>query len=52
MISQRKGESLWQRKYYEHIIRNEGALNHILRYIQEKPNQWSYDSQNPDRASQ
>jgi len=27
----------WQRNYYEHVIRNEKALNKIREYIQNKP---------------
>jgi putative transposase len=28
---------VWQRNYYEHIIRNEHALNNIRKYIQANP---------------
>ncbi len=28
---------MWQRNYYEHIIRNEESLNRIRNYIQENP---------------
>ena len=31
------GMPVWQRNYYEHIIRNETELNQIRRYIQENP---------------
>ena len=31
---------LWQRNYYERIIRNEIALERIRRYIEENPAQW------------
>lgn len=30
-------ESLWQRNFYEHVIRNEQALNKIRDYIKENP---------------
>jgi hypothetical protein len=43
------GVSLWQRNYYDHIIRNEKALNVIRRYIMYNPLMWSYDMDNPDR---
>ena len=39
--------SLWQRNYYEHIIRNEKSLNTIRRYIKFNPLMWAYDSDNP-----
>ncbi len=38
---------LWQRNYYEHIIRNEEELNRIRHYIQENPLKWDDDPENP-----
>jgi putative transposase len=40
------GEVLWQRNYYEHIIRNEDELNQIRQYIAENPLKWSVDREN------
>jgi REP element-mobilizing transposase RayT len=37
---------LWQRNYYEHIIRNDGELNSIRKYITENPAQWALDREN------
>jgi putative transposase len=34
---------LWQRNYYEHIIRNEYAYNRISAYIINNPAKWSED---------
>jgi REP element-mobilizing transposase RayT len=34
------GIAIWQRDYYEHIIRDEGALDRIRRYITENPARW------------
>ena len=31
------GHAVWQRNYYEHIIRNAAALNRIRRYIENNP---------------
>ncbi|MEK7432802.1 MAG: transposase [Cyanobacteriota bacterium] len=36
----------WQRNYYEHIIRNEKALNNIRKYIKENPMIWFLDKEN------
>src|SRR3972149_5013877 len=36
-IHQTPGIPLWQRNYYEHIIRNEDGLNKIREYIQNNP---------------
>ncbi len=38
--------SIWQRNYYEHIIRNENELDCIRKYIQENPLRWQYDKEN------
>lgn len=33
-------EKVWQRNYYEHIIRNTDSYHRILQYIQENPKKW------------
>ncbi|MBI2487874.1 MAG: transposase [Deltaproteobacteria bacterium] len=38
---------LWQRNYYEHIIRNEDDLLDIREYITNNPSRWSEDENNP-----
>jgi len=38
---------LWQRNYYEHIIRNEDDLQKIREYIRWNPAKWALDSENP-----
>ena len=38
---------VWQRNYYEHIIRNEDSLNRIRQYILENPAEWAIDRDNP-----
>jgi putative transposase len=38
---------LWQRNYYEHIIRGEGDLNAIREYILGNPVNWLQDEENP-----
>ncbi len=42
---------VWQRNYYEHVIRNEKSLNSIRRYISENPQRWTYDEENPANTS-
>lgn len=34
---------LWQRNYYEHIIRNEESYNKIVEYIENNPKKWDED---------
>jgi REP element-mobilizing transposase RayT len=38
---------LWQRNYYERIIRNDDELARARRYIEENPMQWHLDAENP-----
>lgn len=45
-IKHRPGQfmgKLWQRNYWEHIIRHERAYNHIARYIINNPKNWRAD---------
>jgi putative transposase len=35
---------IWQRNYWDHIIRNESELNRIRQYILDNPMQWEQDS--------
>ena len=35
---------IWQRNYYEHIIRDEDSLNRIRAYVVENPLRWTEDS--------
>ena len=37
LITKELGSSIWQRFYYEHVIRNEQDYWEIVRYIQENP---------------
>ena len=41
------GAAVWQRNYWEHIIRSEEALQAIRRYIEENPLHWALDTYNP-----
>ena len=43
------GISVWQRGYYEHVVRNERSLRGIREYIANNPSQWALDCENPDR---
>lgn len=37
---------VWQRGYYEHIIREEESLNRIRQYIRDNPARWATDYDN------
>jgi len=41
------GNTIWQRNYYEHVIRNEVELEQIREYIVNNPLRWSEDEENP-----
>ena len=38
---------VWQRNYYESVIRTNRELNHVRRYILGNPANWSEDPENP-----
>lgn len=40
------GAPVWQRNYYEHIIRDEESLHRIREYIVNNPMQWELDREN------
>ena len=41
---------LWQRNYYEHIVRDEDSLERIREYILANPAMWSDDPENHNRG--
>ena len=41
--------TLWQRSFYDHVIRNDQDLFRIQEYILNNPSQWALDDENPDR---
>jgi REP-associated tyrosine transposase len=47
----RGAEKVWQRNYYEHIVRDEEALSRIRQYIENNPMQWAHDRENPAAIS-
>jgi REP-associated tyrosine transposase len=48
-INQRRGTRgvpVWQRNFYDHIIRDDEALDRIRQYIVDNPAQWAHDPEN------
>lgn len=45
-----RGAPVWQRNYYEHVIRNESELTRIREYIANNPHQWALDRENPQKG--
>jgi len=36
-------KQIWQRSFYDHIIRNHDDYNEVYRYIYENPMRWHFD---------
>ena len=49
-LSGPEGLSIWQRNYYEHLIRNDRDLERIRDYIEANPSRWAHDAENPMRT--
>ena len=45
----RPGVSVWQRSFYDHVIRDEKDLNNIREYIVNNPLKWELNHENPKR---
>jgi putative transposase len=43
------GSPLWQRNYYEHVIRDQEDLARVRQYIADNPIRWALDPENPSR---
>jgi len=41
------GAHVWQRNYYEHVVRGDDSLNRIREYIAGNPARWDVDRENP-----
>jgi REP element-mobilizing transposase RayT len=51
-IRHQYGVPVWQRNYYERIIRNEEELNNVRQYILNNPQNWDADTHNKNERSQ
>ena len=51
LIRNAPGTPIWQRNYYEHIIRNQESLNKIREYIINNPLSWELDQLHPNNPS-
>ena len=46
-INHLSGTTIWQRNYYEHVIRDADDHNRIHLYIESNPSMWETDTENP-----
>jgi REP element-mobilizing transposase RayT len=46
-MRQLSGKTVWQRNYYERVIRNQRELDAKHQYITNNPMQWALDEENP-----
>jgi REP element-mobilizing transposase RayT len=44
------GVPVWQRNYYERVIRNDEELSRIRQYIVDNPARWEEDRENPNNV--
>ncbi|MCF6153948.1 MAG: transposase [Candidatus Brocadia sp.] len=47
-LNKTPGNHVWQRNYYDHIIRNVDDFNKIREYIIQNPLKWALDRENPE----
>ncbi|MDP2807546.1 MAG: transposase [bacterium] len=45
------GGSVWQSRFFEHVIRNQKSYGNIRQYIIENPFYWDQDEENPERKT-
>jgi REP element-mobilizing transposase RayT len=46
------GAKVWQRGFYDHVIRDDESLNRIRNYIFTNPSRWHLDRENPTARNQ
>ena len=49
-IRQSPGAPVWQRNYYEHIIRDDADYRRIAEYVADNPHRWAEDTLHPDNV--
>ncbi|MCF2146535.1 transposase [Desmonostoc muscorum LEGE 12446] len=51
LVRNTPGIKIWQRNYYDHVIRNESSLEKIREYVQVNPMLWMKDQLHPENPS-
>jgi putative transposase len=47
VASRTAGRALWQRSFYDRVIRDEDELRALRKYVVENPLRWALDNENP-----
>jgi REP-associated tyrosine transposase len=47
LLRDAKESIVWQRNYYEHVIRNDKDLQNKTNYVEANPILWNEDDENP-----
>ena len=47
-VSKQIGQSIWQKSFYDHIIRNNKDYEFHIKYIHENPLKWYFHGDNHD----
>jgi putative transposase len=50
LLNRTSGADVWQRNYYEHVVRSDASLARIRQYIVDNPAQWDDDNENPNKV--
>ena len=50
LLRNTEGQMVWQRNYYERVIRNEREMERISRYIESNLSRWADDDENSNRV--
>jgi REP element-mobilizing transposase RayT len=50
-VTETPGVRVWQRNYYEHVIRNDESLDALRTYVAENPLRWDLDGLHPNVRS-
>jgi len=46
-----KGQAVWQRNYFERVVRDGKEMEKVQRYIGENPMRWEFDRENPEAVA-
>jgi REP element-mobilizing transposase RayT len=46
VLRRSKGSKVWQRGYYDRVVRQEGELEAIRQYIRDNPDRWNRNAEN------